>query len=102
MTASSDIRELAHRATDGVEVALLWYPSNDVVSVQVFDAKAGEAFELVLGDGDRPLDVFHHPYAYAAPRPRCRAADRRARACRLARRRSRLPHARPAKGPRAT
>jgi hypothetical protein len=68
MTASSDIRELAHRATDGVEVALLWYPSNDVVSVQVLDAKAGEAFELVLGDGDRPLDVFHHPYAYAALR----------------------------------
>ncbi len=68
MTASSDIRELAHRATDGVEVALLWYPSNDVVSVQVFDAKADEAFELVLGDGDRPLDVFHHPYAYAALR----------------------------------
>jgi hypothetical protein len=68
MTASSDIRELAHRATDGVEVALLWYPTNDVVSVQVFDAKADEAFELVLGDGDRPLDVFHHPYAYAALR----------------------------------
>jgi len=68
MTESSATRELAHRATDGVEVALLWYPSNDVVSVQVVDAKAGEAFELVLGEGDRPLDVFHHPYAYAALR----------------------------------
>jgi hypothetical protein len=68
MTGSSATRELAHRATDGVEVALLWYPSNDVVSVQVVDAKAGEAFELVLGEGDRPLDVFHHPYAYAALR----------------------------------
>jgi len=68
MMESSATRELAHRATDGVEVALLWYPSNDVVSVQVVDAKAGEAFELVLGEGDRPLDVFHHPYAYAALR----------------------------------
>ena len=68
MTASRDIRELAHRATDGVEVSLLWYPSNDVVSVQVADAKAGETFELVLGEGDRPLDVYHHPYAYAALR----------------------------------
>ncbi len=68
MTASSDTRELAHRATDGVEVALLWYPSNDVVSVQVADTKAGETFELVLGEGDPPLDVFHHPYAYAAAR----------------------------------
>jgi hypothetical protein len=68
MTASSPARELDHRAADGVEVALLWYPSNDIVSVQVVDAKAGEAFELVLGDGDRPLDVFRHPYAYAALR----------------------------------
>ena len=68
MTASSPTRELAHRANDGVEVALLWYPSNDVVSVQVVDARAGESFELVLGEGDRPLDVFQHPYAYAAMR----------------------------------
>jgi hypothetical protein len=68
MTASRPTRELAHRATDGLEVALLWYPSNDVVSVQVVDARAGEAFELVLGEGDRPLDVFRHPYAYAALR----------------------------------
>ena len=68
MTASSDIRELAHRATDGVEVSQLWYPSSDVVSVQVADAKAGATFELVLGDGDRPLDVFNHPYAYATLR----------------------------------
>ena len=41
MTGSSDIRELAHRATDGVEVVLLWYPGNGVVSLQVFDAKGG-------------------------------------------------------------
>lgn len=68
MTGSSHTRELDYRATDGVEVALLWYPSNDVVSVQVVDAKANEAFELVLDEHDRPLDVFHHPYAYAAMR----------------------------------
>ena len=68
MTGSSHTRELDYRETDGVEVALLWYPSNDVVSVQVVDAKAGEAFELVLDEHDRPLDVFHHPYAYAAMR----------------------------------
>ena len=68
MTGSSHTRELDYRATDGVEVALLWSPSNDVVSVQVVDAKANEAFELVLDEHDRPLDVFHHPYAYAAMR----------------------------------
>ena len=68
MREASATRELDHRATDGVEVTLLWYPSNDVVSVRVDDARAGETFELVLGEGDRPLDVFQHPYAYAALR----------------------------------
>lgn len=68
MIGTSATRELDHRTTDGVDVSLLWYPSNDVVSVRVVDAKAGEAFELVLGEGDRPLDVFRHPYAYAAAR----------------------------------
>jgi hypothetical protein len=37
--------------------------------VAVTDTKSGEAFELPLRDGERALDVFHHPYAYAA-RPR--------------------------------
>jgi hypothetical protein len=68
MTGSSATRELDHREGDGVDVALLWYPSNDVVSVRVVDARAGESFELVLGEGERPLDVFRHPYAYAALR----------------------------------
>jgi hypothetical protein len=68
MTASSDTRELAHRATDGVEVALLWSPSTDVVSVHVAATTAGATSELVLGEADPALDVFHHPYAYAAAR----------------------------------
>ena len=68
MTASSDIRELAHRATDGVEVSRRGYPSTDLGPLQGADAKAGATFELVLGDGDRPLDVFNHPYAYATLR----------------------------------
>ena len=32
------------------------------------DSKTGEAFELVLSNTDNALDVFHHPYAYAASR----------------------------------
>jgi hypothetical protein len=63
-----DIRELDHRTADGVEVALLWDASRDFVSVLVSDTRAGEAFELVLDDRDDALDVFHHPYAYAAYR----------------------------------
>jgi hypothetical protein len=68
VTTPSDARELAFRATDGVEVTLLWHQRNDYVSVTVFDSKTGDQFELVLGDDDRPMDVFHHPYAHAAHR----------------------------------
>ena len=66
MTAAT--RELAFRASNGLEVALLWHPRNDVVSVAVHDSKTGESFELVLGEGEKPMDVFEHPYAYAAYR----------------------------------
>jgi hypothetical protein len=61
-------RELDHRETDGLEVTLLWYQQEDYASVVVADSKTGEAFELVLGAGDSALDVFHHPFAYAAHR----------------------------------
>jgi hypothetical protein len=67
-TAESAVRELDHRSTDGLEVTLQWYAAEDVASVAVVDTKTGETFELVLDDGDEALDVFHHPYAYAARR----------------------------------
>jgi hypothetical protein len=61
--------ELDSRTSDGIHVRLLWHPEESRVSVAVEDAKTGEAFELAVNDGERPLDVFHHPYAYAARRP---------------------------------
>jgi hypothetical protein len=67
-TIPTDTRELDYRSADGVEVALLWHASADFLSVVVSDARAGEAFELVLDDHESPLDVFRHPYAYAAQR----------------------------------
>jgi hypothetical protein len=63
----SEVRELDHRSTDGLEVTLQWHASTNVVSVAVFDTKTGEYFELVV-HGKDALDVFHHPYAYAASR----------------------------------
>jgi hypothetical protein len=60
------VRELDHRSTDGLEVTLQWHPGTEVVSVAVSDTKTGEAFELVVGPEDDALDVFRHPYAYAA------------------------------------
>jgi hypothetical protein len=67
-TQRSASEELASRTSDGVEVALLWHTDTDVLSVAVVDSKTGDSFELTLGDADRALDVFHHPYAYAAHR----------------------------------
>ena len=60
------IRELDSRISDGIYVRLLWHPDNGRVSITVDDAKTGEAFELPVGEGERALEVFHHPYAYAA------------------------------------
>jgi hypothetical protein len=57
--------ELDHRTHDGVSVSLLWWPADDHVSVLVADGRSGATFELSVGD-DSPLEVFHHPFAYAA------------------------------------
>jgi hypothetical protein len=65
---TTEARELAQREADGVEVTLLWHPVGDFVTVTVVDSRSREQFELVLGEGDRAMDVFHHPYAYAARR----------------------------------
>jgi hypothetical protein len=71
---STSTRELDSRISDGVRVRLLWHSDDGHVSVAVEDIKTGEMFDLPVGDDDRPLDVFHHPYAYAA-RGRNRAVD---------------------------
>lgn len=68
MPATDLIRELDHRKVDGIDVWLLWNQSADRAVVAVFDARSGEAFEVPVDDGDRALDVFHHPFAYAAHR----------------------------------
>ena len=67
-TTDTAVRELDHRSTDGLEVTLQWHSRTNVVSVAVLDTKSGNAFELVMREGDDALEVFHHPYAYAARR----------------------------------
>jgi hypothetical protein len=61
-------RELDSRISDGIHVRLLWHTDSGRVSITVDDAKTGEAFELAVREGERALDVYHHPYAYAAQR----------------------------------
>lgn len=62
------MRELHSRSGDGIQVRLLWNERDDTTIVAVADAKAGEDFTVEVRQDDRPLDVFHHPYAYAAAR----------------------------------
>lgn len=58
-------RELAHRANDGVEIVLFWNEATDELTVYVSDERSDAYFELAA-PCDHALDVFYHPYAYAA------------------------------------
>ena len=58
-------KELAYRENDGVAVALLWHSRTNALSVSVVDRRTEDAFELPV-DAKDALDVFEHPYAYAA------------------------------------
>jgi hypothetical protein len=58
-------RELAHRANDGVEIVLIWSKATNELTVCVSDDRTGAYFELAAAP-ERALDVFYHPYSYAA------------------------------------
>jgi hypothetical protein len=73
----TSIRELDSRMNDGIRVRLLWREDDGRLWVDVIDTKAGEAFSVDIHDGERPLEVFHHPYAYAADHGSKRYARRR-------------------------
>jgi hypothetical protein len=60
-------RELAYRENDGLAVSLLWDPADDTLSVTVLDGQTGEALVIPVADAS-PLEVFNHPFAYAARR----------------------------------
>ena len=57
--------ELTRREGNGIVVMLLWRRADDRVMVAVVDSATETAFEIDVADAS-PLDVFHHPYAYAA------------------------------------
>jgi len=64
MTHSTTLRELAHRAHDGLEVTLLWDARSNEVSIDVADERSNTSFSLPVAPGSA-LDAFNHPYAYA-------------------------------------
>ena len=61
----TSIRELDSRIGDGLHVRLWWDASSGRVSVSVLDTRSGDALSIEVEEGQRPLDVFHHPFAYA-------------------------------------
>ena len=65
--ASKQTLELDVRSNDGLEVALLWQPETNRITVSVYDSKTGDDFDIEV-DPAEAKDAFHHPYAYAASR----------------------------------
>ncbi len=61
------ISKLSSRSENGVHVALLWQRRDNTVLV-VVDHPIGEAYVLDVHEHDDALDMFHHPYGYAAHR----------------------------------
>jgi hypothetical protein len=68
MTVSdiTSTHELATRQGDGLRVRLLWNRASTRLWVMVDDFKDGTAFAVDVRNPGDALDVFHHPYAYAA------------------------------------
>jgi hypothetical protein len=59
---------LALRHSGTADVGLYWSRRAHRAAVAVEDEATGECFELPVEPGDNPLDLFDHPYAYAAER----------------------------------
>jgi hypothetical protein len=58
-------RELARRASGGIEVALYWNPDDGTTSIEIWQADS----ELTLHFGVRrsqALEAFYHPFAHLA------------------------------------
>jgi hypothetical protein len=57
--------ELAHRASDGVDVTLIWVQGDgeDKTVVCVSDRRTGAHFEIPT-EPYLALDVYYHPFAY--------------------------------------
>ena len=59
--------ELAHRRNHDFDVALYWNTKRDELFVLVEDIAAGDRFSIEAPRA-QALDVFNHPFAYAAAR----------------------------------
>jgi hypothetical protein len=68
LTFDAHPKELARRDAAGSHVALLWSRRRHRAAVVVEDDATGELVELDIRERENPLDLYQHPYAYAAAR----------------------------------
>jgi len=61
---NANLRELAQREQDGLEITLFWDARSNEVSVEVIDQRDESSFLLPVAR-HCALNAFHHPYAYA-------------------------------------
>jgi hypothetical protein len=64
-TSTTQMRELDHRQSDGIDVRLLWSQGDNKVHVAVSDRKTGESFVVEVREGESAAQIFQHPFAYA-------------------------------------
>ena len=58
-------RELARRASGGIDVALYWSPLDNSTTVEVWDAASDETIVFAVAP-ERALEAFYHPFALLA------------------------------------
>ena len=58
-------RELAHRVSGGIEVALYWSPLDNCTTVEVWDARSEETLEFAVAP-EHALEAFYHPFGQLA------------------------------------
>jgi hypothetical protein len=61
-TFTEATRELAHRASGGIEVMLFWHPVDDTTSIELWHAATDETFRFAV-PRERALEAFYHPLA---------------------------------------
>ena len=59
------IRELAERTSNGTRIRLYWRQGTRELWVEIWERELDVTIEIPA-DPERALEVFHHPYAYAA------------------------------------
>ena len=59
---------LVSRQSGTTEIALFWSKRKHRAAVAVDDEATGDHFELEINPENDPLDLYNHPYTYAAVR----------------------------------